>query len=174
MVRPAPLRAPALVALVVLVGLAAAATCWRARSAAKHSAVCMDGCDVHDLAAYLEGRGLRLHISPSWAGGNARTNAYLSTTAKPGAELYGLAKNRRKMHPWAGVVYCERVRYQEVREGVAEWREDELQSWSDCGLRVGPFVFFGDPALLARIRTALGAESASKRAPATRAGRGQA
>jgi hypothetical protein len=111
----------------------------------------MDGWDVHDLAAYLQGQGLRLHLSPSWAGGNARTNAYLSTTAKPGAELYWLAKDSRKMDPWSGVVYCERLRHPEDRK-------ESVDSWAECGLRVGPFVFFGDPALLARIRTTLGAE----------------
>jgi hypothetical protein len=148
MLRPAPIRAPALVALVFLVGLAVVATCWRARSAAKRSAVCMDGWDVHDLARYLEGRGLRLHLSPSFAGGDASTNAYLSTTAKPIAELYGLVKNRKAMHPWAGVVYCERpASYDRVAYAV--------KSWADCGLRAGPFVLFGDPALLARFRTAL-------------------
>jgi hypothetical protein len=157
MVRPAPLRAPALVALVILIGLAVAATSWRARSAPKRCEVCMDGWDVHDLAGYLEGQGLRLHLSPSFAGGDARSNAYLSTTAKPIAELYWLAKNSRKMHPWSGVVYCERLRHPEDREGV-------LESWADCGLRAGPFVFFGDPALLARIRTALGDAISSRTA----------
>jgi hypothetical protein len=141
-------------ALVVLVGLAGAATCWRARSAAKRCEVCLDGWDVHDLAGHLEGRGLRLHLSPTGPGANTRINAYLSTTAKPRAELYWLAKNRRTMDPWAGVIYCERLRHPEDREGVVE-------SWADCGLRAGPFVFFGDAALLARIRTAVGAESSS-------------
>jgi hypothetical protein len=157
MVRPAPIRAPVLVALVVLVGLAGAAVYWRARTAAKRSEVCMDGWDVHDLAGYLEGRGLRLHLSPSFDGGDARTNAYLSTTAKPIAELYWLAKNRTAMQRWAGVVYCERLRHPEDREGV-------LESWADCGLRAGPFVFFGDPTLLARIRTALGDAISSRTA----------
>ena len=81
-------------------------------------------------------------------GGNASARAYLSTEAKPGAELYWLVKDPRRMQRWAGVVYCERARRYEHREGVVE-------GWGDCGLRVGPFVFFGDPALLARIRTLL-------------------
>jgi hypothetical protein len=70
MVRPAPIRAPALMALVFLVGLAGAATCWRARSAAKRCEVCLDGWDIHYLAGHLEGRGLRLHLSPTFAGGD--------------------------------------------------------------------------------------------------------
>jgi hypothetical protein len=151
---------------MVLIGLAVAATCWRARTAAKRCEVCMDGWDVHDLAGYLEGQGLRLHLSPSFAHGDARTNAYLSTTAKPGAELYWLIKDTKAMHPWSGVVYCERVRYPEDRERAVEYeyRDEVVQSWADCGLRAGPFVFFGDPALLARIRTALGTASSSSTA----------
>jgi hypothetical protein len=90
----------------------------------------------------------------NFAGGDARTNAYLSTTEKTGAELYWLVKDRTEMHRWAGVVYCERVQYPEDREGM-------VKLWADCGLRVGPFVFFGDPELLARIRTALRAASSS-------------
>jgi hypothetical protein len=157
MVRPAPIRAPALMVLVVLVGLAGAATYWRARTAAKRCEVCMDGWDVHDLAGYLEGRGLRLHLSPTSARGDARTNAYLSTTVKPIAELYWLAKDRTAMQRWAGLVYCERpFSYDRVAYAV--------ESWGECGLRAGPFVFFGDPALLARIRTALGDAISSRTA----------
>jgi hypothetical protein len=73
----------------------------------------------------------------------------LTTTAKPGAELAWLLKDRRAMQRWAGVVYCERPRHYEAREGIVE-------EWADCGLRAGPFVFFGDPKLLTSIRTALG------------------
>jgi hypothetical protein len=52
------------------------------------------------------------------------------------------------MHRWTGVVYGECSRHHEDRAGVVE-------EWADGGLRAGPFVFFGDPKLLARIRTAL-------------------
>jgi hypothetical protein len=114
----------------------------------------MDGWDVHDLAGYLEGRGVRLHLSPSFAGGDGSTNAYLSTTAKPGAELYWLVKDSRARQRWAGVVYCELSRNYEARE-------EAMEDWAECGLRVGPFVFFGDPQLLARIRTTLGHENDS-------------
>jgi hypothetical protein len=148
MLRPSPIRAPALVVLAVLVGLAVAAVYWGARSALQRPEVDMDAWDVRDLVAYLEGRGLRLHLTPTRAGGDASANAYLTTEAKPAAELYGLITDRHTMHHWAGVVYCERCRRYEAREVC-------LELWGDCGLRAGPFVFFGDPELLARIRTAL-------------------
>jgi hypothetical protein len=69
--------------------------------------------------------------------------------AKPAAELYWLPKDTKKMDRWAGVVSCQRLRYPE------NW-EENLALWGDCGLRMGHFLFFGDPALLARIRTILG------------------
>jgi hypothetical protein len=117
----------------------------------------LDEWDMPDLAAYLESQGLRLHLSPTWAGGNARANAFLTSGAKTGAELYGLLKARKEIHRWAGVVYGERSRAYEEREWAVE-------AWADCGLRAGPFVFFGDPELLGRIRTALGhADDASTR-----------
>jgi hypothetical protein len=110
----------------------------------------MDDWGMPDLAGYLEGRGLRLHLSPTWAGGSPLANAFLTAEVKTGGELYGLLKSPKAIHRWAGVVYGERSRHYEGREWAVE-------SWADCGLRAGPFVFFGDPALLADIRTALGA-----------------
>jgi hypothetical protein len=148
MLLPTPMRAPVLVALTFLVGLAIVA-CWKTPSAPGRSEAGMDGWEVPDLVGYLQGRGLPLHLSPTGLMANTRVNAYLTTTAKPGAELYRLVKDRRAKHRWTGVVYCGRSRHYEVLEGVVE-------SWADCGLRAGPFVFFGDPELLARIRTALG------------------
>ena len=46
---------------------------------------------------------------------------------------------------WPGIVYCE-------WENHGESREDALACWGECGLRAGPFVFFGDPEMLAHIR----------------------
>jgi hypothetical protein len=148
MLLPGSIRARALAALVVLAGLAIAAAYWGARSAPERSEACMDDWDVHDLVGYLRGRGLQFHLTPTSSGRNASSNAYLTTEAKPAAELYRLLTTRKAIHIWAGVVYCEVSRRYEDREGV-------LEMWADCGLRAGPFVFFGDPALLARIRTAL-------------------
>jgi hypothetical protein len=153
MLLPTRIRARVLVVLTLLVGLAIVAF-WKTPSAPERSAARMAGWDVPDLVASLEGRGVPLHLSPTGPGANTRIHAYLSTTAKPAAELYWLVKDTRTMHPWAGVVYCELSRNYEDREGVVE-------EWAECGLRAGPFVFFGDPQLLARIRTALGHQNDS-------------
>lgn len=51
---------------------------------------------------------------------------------------------------WRGVVFCERDGYLGGEIGESEW-----QRWGEYGLRIGPFVFFGDPALLDRIRQAI-------------------
>jgi hypothetical protein len=146
--RPAPIPAATFVALAVLAGLAVAVL-WGARSAPERTLAFMDGWDVPDLVAHLEGRGLKLHLSPTAAGRKANADAYLTTAARPEAELYGLVKDTSTMRPWAGVVYCERLRNPADRQIVLEW-------WGDCGLQSGHFVLFGDPALLARIRNALG------------------
>jgi hypothetical protein len=150
---PTKRRAPVLLPLTLLVGLAIVA-CWKTPSVPQRSASRMAGWDVPDLVAYLQGQGLPLHLSPTGPGANTRSNAYLSTIAKPAAELYWLAKDRRRMDPWAGVIYCEVSRSYADREGVVE-------EWAECGLRAGPFLFFGDPKLLARIRTALGHQNDS-------------
>ncbi len=121
----------------------------------------MDHWDMPDLARYLEGRGLPLHLSPTWAGGSPRSNAFLTVESKTRGELYGLLKTRKAIHRWAGVVYGERSRNNEDREGA-------VALWADCGLRAGPFVFFGDPALLARIRTALSDANGSGPGPGGR------
>src|SRR5262249_15854798 len=45
----------------------------------------------------------------------------------------------------------------------------QVQLWGDdCCLEVGPFVFFGDPGLLARVRRAAGEALASRAARASR------
>jgi hypothetical protein len=131
-------------ALVVLVGLAVAAIHW-----GKRSEVRLDDWDVRDLVRYLEGQGLRLYISPTGDSGNTRFHAYLTTAANPARDLSYMPRLRQKIHLWADVVYCQRTQRSEVSE-------ETVGAWADCGLRAGPFVFFGDPALLARIRTALG------------------
>lgn len=50
---------------------------------------------------------------------------------------------------WQGVVYCERLR--------EHWYilEEDFDSWGENALRVGPILFFGDPALLRRIHNAI-------------------
>jgi hypothetical protein len=50
---------------------------------------------------------------------------------------------------WRGIVFCEFSRQ------LGEIPDAELERWGEYGMRLGPFVFFGDPALLRQIRQAL-------------------
>src|SRR5262245_35867860 len=105
--------------------------------------------DVPRLAEYLRSRGLTFRLVPIDQGGtNVADNAYLTTTGETWEELDGLPKIRERIDDWAGTVYCERVN-QPGR------RDLQIKDWGDCALKVGPFIFFGDRGLLARLRNAL-------------------
>ncbi len=103
---------------------------------------------VADLLRHLEGRGLHLHAAGTRENGPVATNAFLSLERRPWADLGGLVKDPSRFRGWSGIVYCEYG----AREGA---REGALAGWGEWGLRAGPFVFFGDPNLLAQIRDAL-------------------
>jgi hypothetical protein len=46
--------------------------------------------------------------------------------------------------------------------GDADKRQVLLDAWADCGWSAGPFVFYGDPELLARVRATLGDAAAGR------------
>jgi hypothetical protein len=71
---------------------------------------------------------------------------YICERPRPREQLQWLRRSPEHAARWRGVVYCERA------GGVIRVPEDQLESWGEHGLRVGPFVLFGDPALLERIR----------------------
>jgi hypothetical protein len=62
--------------------------------------------------------------------------------------LHGLCcdPNRVNEWQWRGIVFCQRDGKQGIILG------DLIRFWGKCGMRIGPFVFFGDPELLQRIR----------------------
>ncbi|HTU89406.1 MAG TPA: hypothetical protein VMF69_04855 [Gemmataceae bacterium] len=63
-------------------------------------------------------------------------------------DLWGLirAKERAQAGQWQGIVFCE-------RRGVNfVIMDDFIEVWGPYGMRAGPFVLFGDPNLLQRIR----------------------
>jgi hypothetical protein len=47
---------------------------------------------------------------------------------------------------WEGVVFCESV------GSLCAFEDQELQSWGEHGMHIGPILCFGDPALLRRIQ----------------------
>ena len=83
---------------------------------------------------------------------DAEAGLYLCERPRPREQLQQLRRLPESAYRWRGVVYCEWNR------GLGEIDEDELGQWGVYGMRMGPLVFFGDPALLGRIRRAIAAE----------------
>jgi hypothetical protein len=52
-----------------------------------------------------------------------------------------------KAGQWRGIVFCQ-------QDGEQCWILADFirDNWGEYGMRIGPFVFFGDPELLQRIR----------------------
>jgi hypothetical protein len=120
----------------------------------------MDGWDIEDLVAHLHRNGLEFRAVPTAEEGPLNLGAYLTTTEKPWERLNCLHASPEFIADWEGTVYCTLT----SKGGITP-----LGPWGDYGLRVGPFLFFGDPELLARIRAALrapGAPGPSTRPPA--------
>jgi hypothetical protein len=100
------------------------------------------------MARYLEGRGLGLRLIPANQWGRLDHNAFLVRGNYSLVELEGLPKNPASVHLWQGRVFCERW--------DSRWEaEQRAESWEDACLLACPFVFFGDPELLARFRDVL-------------------
>ncbi len=132
--------------LIVLVASAALALCSRQRkSGPPTSAVALDDWDIPRLADYLNRKGVPLRLVATQNNGTIRHNAFLTTTDKEWDDLSRPVKDPRWIGRWRGTLYCERN-----PEG-----DDLARQWGDCYLEVGPFMFFGDPELLARVRTVL-------------------
>ncbi len=49
-------------------------------------------------------------------------------------------------HRWRGVVFCQHI------GRCSEFPPEELQSWGEHGMKIGPLLFFGDPDLLRRVQ----------------------
>jgi hypothetical protein len=124
----------------------------------------LDDWSVADMARYLEGRGLGLRAIPTSPKGYLGPNAFLVRRDFSWLELARLPKDAKRVHLWQGVAYFER------------WHnpltaEDRAESWEGACLLAGPFLFFGDPELLAHIRDALSA-AGPKTTKAAAGGRG--
>jgi hypothetical protein len=105
--------------------------------------------DIPRLVAYLNDEGLGLRLVVTDKDGVVCPNAYLTTTSKGWEELNALVKQPEQIERWQGILYCEHAQCL-----GATW-PSLTQHWGDCCLVVGPFLFFGDPHLLGRVRAAL-------------------
>src|SRR5262249_34149931 len=133
--------------LTALAGLAL--TTWQCRGTRRTAPLVLPAEDqtVAQVAARLESRGLKLRLVPD-ALSSSSTGAYLTQGSKSWEELNVLPKIREHIDRWAGTVHCERL-------NEPSSRNLQVSLWGDCCLEARPFLFFGDPALLARIHKAL-------------------
>ena len=109
-----------------------------------------EGWQVPDLLARLESRGLRLRAVPaSRSTVDLRMGAYLCEGERAWEDVAGLPTGAAHAGRWRGVVLVT------GRFGPLAPLPEEAAGWGANGLRAGPFVFFGDAALLRRIAAAL-------------------
>jgi hypothetical protein len=109
----------------------------------------LDEWDIPRLLDYLNGQGLGLRLVSTRQDGVIGPGAFLTVTGRGWADCNRLAKDPRRLGAWRGTLYCE-------RGPGGEAQADLARQWGEGGLAAGPFLFFGDPQLLARVRAALG------------------
>jgi hypothetical protein len=101
-----------------------------------------------DLAERLRRAGLSLHVVPM-THITPVEGLYLCERPQPREQLQRLVRAVEHSDSWRGVVFCE------CNKRLGEVSDEQMADWGEHGMRLGPFVFFGDPALLRRIRQAL-------------------
>jgi hypothetical protein len=74
---------------------------------------------------------------------------FLCECPQPREQLQRLVRAPEHGDRWRGVVFCE------FNKRLGEVDDAELERWGEHGMHLGPFVLFGDPALLLRINQAL-------------------
>lgn len=111
------------------------------------SARSLDDWDLSELVEQLNLMGLKFRLRSTQQNGTLGQTAFLTVTDKDWHSLNSLQKDKRRIHDWRGVLFCERV-----GESSATHLTDQ---WGEQCLAVGPFLFYGDTELLHRVRTAL-------------------
>jgi hypothetical protein len=98
-----------------------------------------------ELAEVLSQDAPELRVVPSANDGSLETGMYLSNDSRSWEQLISVLRSYRHADKWEGLVYCERYR------ANISTPEREIQMWGEHTMRIGPFLFFGDPHLLRRI-----------------------
>jgi len=117
------------------------------RAAPEAAPVLLDNWDIPQLAAYLNRAGVEVDMLSTRKDGVAGSNGFLMVVKKDWTYVNQLTKDPSQMHKWRGIVYCGR----ETPNVLA----DLARQWHNHCLRVGPFMFYGEAELLARIGAAL-------------------
>lgn len=105
--------------------------------------------DLPRMVAHLRDAGLDLRRVDTAKDRALGRSAFLTATDKGWEELHSLLKVRSQLAEWRGSLYVERGRDDET------W-DVHVAGWGSACVVAGPFIFFGDPELLARVRAALG------------------
>jgi hypothetical protein len=101
-----------------------------------------------ELTEHLRRSGLSLHVVQMTAK-SPEEGLYLCERPLEREQLQWFRRAAQDGDRWRGVVFCE------FNRTLGETPDAELERWGEYGMRLGPFVLFGDPALLRRIRQAL-------------------
>jgi hypothetical protein len=134
---------------LVLVTILGVRTCYESRAAQRAAAPAVAERDIPQLLERLRAGGLKLRAVRVDKRGTSRDNVFLTRTDREWVQLHALPMVPECIERWQGTVYCERVHQPASREL-------QVRMWGDCCLVAGPFLFFGDRKLLARIRDCLG------------------
>ena len=101
---------------------------------------------LHELTVRIHRAGIPLRVVYQRKDGLLLGAIFLTETDQGIAELVCLPIDSEKIGKWAGTVVV-----------VDDSNPDcpcDTSSWGENGLRLGPLVLFGDPAILERIRKA--------------------
>jgi hypothetical protein len=104
--------------------------------------------DLDRLERHLGEQGLGLRRVDSTGMRPMVPCMFLTHTDKSWDQLERVPKAAALIDGWQGTVYCERW-------PGPEGRQYQAAVWGDCCLLAGPYLFFGDRAILAEIQLAL-------------------
>jgi hypothetical protein len=108
----------------------------------------MDDWDIPQLVAYLNGKGLGLHLVSTQKCGVNPDTAFLTTIDQEWCEFNGLTNDPQNVAQWKGTLYCERGPHWSF------WSH-QIRQWGECCAVVGPFLLYGDRELLVKVCAAL-------------------
>jgi hypothetical protein len=102
---------------------------------------------VAQLRSFLQNR-LGLHAALTMEHDTHPIDLFFMRDPLARTRVMALCRCPERIGDWKGVVLVERLN--PTGENLPF-----LDGWEGCSLQLGPFLFFGDPALLAEIETAL-------------------
>lgn len=106
-------------------------------------------CTLAQIAEFLSQNAPDLYVVPPIED-RPECGLYICMHPQPRGQLVRLVRNPKiigtsRLGEWQGVVFLDRL-------GNIDLLAEEIQTWGEHGLQIGPYVFFGDPDLLQRIR----------------------